>query len=73
LVEDGFESAALEVAVVHRQRDAQLRMIGMFEDVVAAAGVVNKKPCSLKRPKDSFGLASREAGHVSGARRECAL
>ena len=73
LVDDRFERSALEVAVVHRQGDAQFRTIRVFQDVMTAAGVMNKKTCSLQRPKDSFGLASREAGHVSGARPECAL
>jgi len=35
---------------VHRQGNAQFGTIGVFEDVMAAARVVNKKPCSLKGP-----------------------
>ena|SRR5437660_1551219 len=73
LVEDGFEGSALELAIVHRQRDAQLRLVGMFKDVMAAARVMNEKPRPLKRPQHSFGLASREARHVTKARRGCAL
>ena len=70
LVDDGFEGAALEVAIVHRQGNAQFGTSGVFKDVMAAARVVNKKPCSLKGPQHSFGLASRETDHASGAPRE---
>lgn len=56
---------------MHWQGDAQTRIIWVFENVMAAAGVMNKKTGSLKRPKNSFGLASRETAHLNGERPEC--
>jgi hypothetical protein len=53
-----LEGFALQVLVVHRQGDAPIGIARMFKDVMAAGDVVNKKTCSLKRPKDSLGLAS---------------
>ena len=62
LVEDGFEGSALELAIVHRQRDAQLRLVGMFKDVMAAARAMNEKPRRSSARNTRLGLqAGRRA------------
>ena len=65
LVEDGFEGSALELAIVHRQRDAQLRLVGMFKDVMAAARVTNEKPRRSSARNTRLGLQAGEARHVA--------
>jgi hypothetical protein len=49
LFDDGLECAAFEITVVIGDSNTQGRMRWVFEIVMAAMDVVNKKPCSLQR------------------------
>ena len=45
-------------------RNAERGIVRMFQDMVAAAAVMNKKTCSLQGTKDNLRLESRQAVHA---------
>ena len=64
MADDGLQGFALEVLVVHWQGNATVRIVPVFEDVVAAGGVVNKTQLAQAPEGLFWGLASRDAGHL---------
>jgi hypothetical protein len=52
LLDDRFQRPALEVLIVEGERDAEMGLVRMFEDMMAAGRMVNKKPGPLQDPED---------------------
>ena len=61
LLDDGFQRPAFEVLIVERERDPEMGLVRMFEDIMAAGRMVNKKPGPLQGPEDLAWLKRGEA------------
>jgi hypothetical protein len=61
LLDDRFQRPALEVLTMEGERDAEMGFVRMFENMMAACRVVNKKPGPLQGPED---LSWPERGEV---------
>jgi hypothetical protein len=64
LVEDGFKSTPLQVAVVIRKRNLRFGLRGMLQNIVAASGMVNDESSPLQGAKHWTGLRGRKSGHA---------
>jgi hypothetical protein len=61
LLDNGFQGSALEVLIMEGEGDPEMRLVRMFEDMVATRRVVHKKPGPLQGPED---LAWPECGEA---------
>lgn len=68
LAQNGPENAALHIPAVMRHHDTQVGFLGMFEDVVAAGGVVDIKPARSSALMSRSGLTDGRLVMSSRAR-----
>ncbi len=61
LLDDRFQGPTFKILVMKRDGDAKLWLIRMFQDVMSASGMMNKKSGSLQSSENSSWFESRQS------------